>query len=171
MLATPAIQSTSPRNWQVWLFWGSPNDMIFFRCTKSGFYTWKIHSSYPHLVSCVSSPILGHASPDGWVRRRGGGLFICQPNSISTPQPSPSDLEFTDIQPPLFWANITRPRRSGTDQDQEEKEKISTEDEKKIVKKAKQGKDAIEMAREYERETKKSSLIGPPLGDSLTTIS
>ena len=34
------------------------------------------------------------------------------------------------------------------------KRKISTEDEKKIVKKAKQGKDAIEIAREYERETK-----------------
>ena len=43
---------------------------------------------------------------------------------------------------------------SGTDQDQEEKKKNSTEDEKKIVKKAKQGKDAIEIAREYERETK-----------------
>ena len=34
------------------------------------------------------------------------------------------------------------------------KRKISTEDEKKIGKKAKQGKDAIEIAREYERETK-----------------
>ena len=50
------------------------------------------------------------------------------------------------------------------------KRKISTEDEKKIAKKAKQGKDAIEIAGNTGVRLK-SRLIGPPLGDLFMTIS
>ena len=154
MPRTQVLQCLLQRSWQVSSYCFSFDNVIFFRVQKRQISAHKnSHVPAPRLVCVETNPGPPRESrrlseEERWRVIHLSTELHLKPLAIAKRVGCHRSAVYRILE--KYWeTNQTkdRPKRG-------RKRKISAEDEKKIIKKSKQGKNATEIAREHERETK-----------------